>query len=313
MPEAAAGAGPFVWAVDVSQWNCAPYTQLDTARGAGCPAPGMAQFEQDVDALLLPHDPEAAAKVRRYLRPIDRVRSLVARLLPRIMYLSEGGATSCAWSDLRFAEEPEGKRPYLAAPKDLASIDYNLSHDGDWVVLAFTRSPSVRVGVDVMEISLPRYEESSASFCRTMELAMTRAERDWMLSANDDAVTLSRLYDVWTYKEAFTKAIGKGLGFDFTSVEVAFWEEEQGGPRLRIQNIPETRYAFTRISIPSGAMRQSQSAPGSRIVVAAGPNAAAGDHSVPLEAEEAKAKGILHMWSFDEVLRTSKALARVSR
>lgn len=55
-----------VWAVDVSGWN-----------------PDAAAFDQLVERLLANVDVDAAAKVRRYYRPIDRIREyFLAALAP---------------------------------------------------------------------------------------------------------------------------------------------------------------------------------------------------------------------------------------
>lgn len=100
-----------------------------------------------------------------------------------------------------------------------------------------------------MRISLPHFEESSRTFAETMEMTLTSEERAWVLQPYSDKTsepsnqpqgkgkglevesmekwksleTLSRLYDLWTHKEAFTKNIGKGLGFDFTLVQLELW------------------------------------------------------------------------------------------
>ncbi|WFC94566.1 hypothetical protein MBRA1_001198 [Malassezia brasiliensis] len=58
-----------------------------------------------------------------------------------------------------------------------------------------------------------------------MEQSMTPKERAHVLVDDNEQRILQRLLDVWTYKEAYTKSIGVGLGYDFRQVEVAFWKE----------------------------------------------------------------------------------------
>mgnify|MGYP000020755044 FL=1 len=277
-----------LWAVDVSAWNCAPYTQID-ARGTK-PAHAEA-LERDV-RVLLQHDTTAIDKVLRYLRGVDRVRSLVARLLPRVM-LAERGAS---WDSLRFGEVMG--RPFAAAP---ASCDFNITHDGDWVVMACSRTDTMRVGVDVMEVTLPTFEQSSASFCETMGQTMTARERAWVLSGASDNDILSRLLDLWTYKEAYTKNLGQGLGFPFASIELAWWAPT--GPFLSVSGAAEDAYRFVEVALPRGACSASQSKHGSRIAVAVGPHAwAAPQVKAPLDAHGAAQSGLLRVCTYDELI-----------
>lgn len=278
-----------VWAVDISTWNKHPYTRAEV-RGAAAVDTDLAQFDADVEALL---PPDAVTQVRRYLRGIDRVRALVARLLPRILasHVQPG-----IWTQLQFDTEVGG-RPFIRAPQ--LGIDYNLSHDGDWVVMAFTQEPGMRVGTDVMEIVLPPYEESSESFTHTMSMALTHREQEYILSAPNEDEILSRLFDSWTYKEAFTKSLGRGLGFDFRSLEFAFW----GSPLLRVEGSVEEQYNFTEIILPPGSQHLDDDTEPSRIVVARGPAQwPESAKKAPIDAAEASASGLLQMWTYDELL-----------
>lgn len=112
------------------------------------------------------------------------------------------------------------------------------------------------IGIDVMKIELPRYERSLGSFIQSISdtvcdvlrasefigrcvyltipicllyfgfpSQLTPNERHTLLqscetSGGDDGLGLQRLYMIWTLKEAYTKAIGFGLGFDFKRIEV---------------------------------------------------------------------------------------------
>lgn len=275
-----------VWAVDVSAWNCAPYTRVD-------PRPVAYAFDADVEALL-GHDAGEAQRVRRYLRGIDRVRSLVARLLPRLL-VAQGG--ECAWRDVRMAATPEG-RPYVCAPA--AQYDLNLTHDGDWVVMAF--SPHTRVGVDVMQVALPPMEESTRTFCATMAASMTPAERAWVAAPAAEREVLERLLHVWTYKEALTKNMGHGLGFDFARIQVPLAPDDT---RLWVAGAVSDAYRFVDVALPSGA---AHAQPGSRVAVALGPRAWAGAprvESVP--HDEAVRAGWLRVWTYEAVVREAHA------
>ena len=223
-----------VWAVDVSAWHREPYTR-----------PGASQLPT-LDVRLV--GAEDATRIGRYLRAIDRVRAFVACLLPRAMLV----ATQCVahWRDAAI-QRTESGRPYT----DVPHIDFNLSHDGDWVVMAFSRTHGV--GVDVMQVALPHFEESSASFCRTMSSSMSRSERDWVAQGASEADVLSRLYDVWTYKEALTKNMGLGLGYDFARIDLRFGRDV----RLAMDGRAVDTYRFRELALPCGCLLYTSPSP----------------------------------------------------
>ncbi|CEH13956.1 related to bna2-tryptophan-dioxygenase [Ceraceosorus bombacis] len=217
-----------IWAVDVSEHSALLFRGGDA---------------KDVAAELLPD--EEARSVARFVRHVDRARSLVGKLLVRLaMSTLIDECRVAGWSRLRFEKEAEG-RPFLAHPF-VQKLDYNITHDSDWVALAI-QAPAwdsvdridSKVGIDVMELSLPHFEPNIHSFVGTMELALTARESHWILRAleqrvnapNTEAEALRRLYDLWTHKEAYTKAIGKGLGFDFTRLELRLWDCIAAEPR----------------------------------------------------------------------------------
>ncbi len=207
---------------------------------------------------LLPGACNAAEreKVMRYHRQVDRVRSFVARLLPRMLLSKRFGV---AWEAVRFGATPQG-RPYIAAPDLPVRVDYNLSHDGDWVVMAFhIASPGeeeVRVGVDVMAVALPRYETDVRAFVDTMDMALTPTETQWVLDPRTEGEMLTRLYTLWTYKEAYTKQLGLGLGFDFARIELSF--PATGVASLRVDGSEVGGCGFVDVLLPARGGSSSQ-------------------------------------------------------
>ncbi|WFD41647.1 hypothetical protein MPSI1_000279 [Malassezia psittaci] len=273
---------PKVWAVNVSQWNRPPYTQVKRQNAAFEDKAG-AQIKNSIDQLLRPDDEAGAEKALQYFRPIDRIRSLIARILPRVFCASEG----IKWSEVHFEKEPGG-RPFVRL-RDMY-FDFNLSHDGDWVVMGFTREPGVRVGVDVMEMQLPSFEENSKSFCKTMDASMTDRERDYVMEIDDEAEILDRLMHLWTYKEAYTKAIGKGLGCDFQQVEVAFWEDPI---ILHVQGQKLESIHWLDLSLESG-----KKATKSKVVIAIDGLKSLSERTV-LSEHDAIQQGHLQVWQYD--------------
>jgi phosphopantetheinyl transferase (holo-ACP synthase) len=210
-------------------------------------------------------------------------------------------------------------------------LDFNISHDGDWVVLALQRDAASRVGVDVMELALPHFERDVASFVETMELALTPRETAWVLAATTgaggyearQAEALRRLYDLWTHKEAYTKALGLGLGFDFARLELRLGDaREQRSVRCALlsDGKEEPRFVFTELLLPPGAERgQAPPTPGegtglpSQLVVAQGPLQEAHTQvSPPVALQAAKNAGWLRMTTLGGLLEASRGHTNVT-
>jgi 4'-phosphopantetheinyl transferase len=109
-----------------------------------------------------------------------------------------------AW---RFRIQREG-RPVLTneAPADL---HFSLSHAGGGALVAIGRMPLVGIDLEGPD-SLPRVREIAPRFLHPDELAVLRERPE--REAQHVALTL------WTLKEAYAKAIGRGLELDFRRV-----------------------------------------------------------------------------------------------
>lgn len=140
--------------------------------------------------------PTERQRADRYRQPADRLRFLYGRLLLR-------------WVGYRLTGQPVQLRigPY-GKPDFPAETGWhvNLSHAGDWVVVAIDRKP---VGVDVelyradllLDALLPTAFSSTEQVC-----VQTSDKPDGMF------------LQLWTRKEALLKAIGRGLVDDLTTV-----------------------------------------------------------------------------------------------
>ncbi len=107
--------------------------------------------------------------------------------------------------DMEYAEGEHGK-PVFANHSEL---HFNLSHSGTLVACALCDAP---VGVDVQQIvklrrSLVNYTMSEAEISRL----------DAMESVEEQELFFTQL---WTLKESYAKATGRGLTHDFPSFEV---------------------------------------------------------------------------------------------
>lgn len=103
---------------------------------------------------------------------------------------------------LELRTEPAG-RPYLALPSGRPPLDFNLSHSGEWALVAVAPA-RWRVGVDIEQIS-PDLD------CLAMARHLYQPAEVTRLAAASADARRTEYYMLWTAKEAYVKALGTGL------------------------------------------------------------------------------------------------------
>ncbi|MEZ5661117.1 MAG: 4'-phosphopantetheinyl transferase superfamily protein [Burkholderiaceae bacterium] len=131
----------------------------------------------------------------RFLRLADRDRFRVGRVALRRCLARRLGADPAT---LRFQSERFGK-PALASA---GAPSFNLSHSGDWVLIAIADTGEIGIDVERVADSPPDLEDYRRAFssAELERLANTPPARR--------ATCLARL---WTRKEAYLKAVGAGM------------------------------------------------------------------------------------------------------
>lgn len=147
--------------------------------------PPLATFEWEQYYAKLP--PDEQTKILQYQQWQDRLRALLGSIISRwaIQHLT-------ATQDVQIVRNEHG-RPYAVGNDDWNG-DFNLSHSGDWLVMALTKNG--HVGIDVEEIK-PVTKD-------VMHYAMTENE----IAGIDEIVEplrLKKFYELWTLKEALFK------------------------------------------------------------------------------------------------------------
>lgn len=160
-----------------------------------------------VSAKLMSYLPgPAQARFLRLSRGADVQRSLLGELLARYLL---AGRLKIRCNDIIFVVGTNGK-PAIPQGSDL---HFNISHSGQWAVCAIATVP---VGVDVER--LRKVNPSLAErFFSPDEVAALRAL--------PEEKQTERFIQLWTLKECFLKAIGRGLTRNLNSFSV---HEHQG-------------------------------------------------------------------------------------
>jgi 4'-phosphopantetheinyl transferase len=151
------------------------------------------------DALLESVPPARRESALKYLRRVDRERALLGEALVRYLLASAHGLAD---SGIVFSKNSFGK-PML--PDDKAH--FNITHSGKWVACVTDREP---VGIDVEKIKQIDSDIAKRFF--------SKVEYSDLLAKGEER--LGYFYDLWTLKESFIKAVGKGLSLPLSSFSI---------------------------------------------------------------------------------------------
>jgi 4'-phosphopantetheinyl transferase len=154
------------------------------------------------EALL---DDEERARSRRFVRPADRRRFVLAHAALRLFLAC---CLDVRPTRVRYESGMHGK-PRLAPA--LASLEFSLSHSGGLALMAAARNRAL--GVDVEQVrDMPDAMTIADTHFSAVERAALRA-----LPPDDRRHAFFRC---WTRKEAMIKALGEGLGRALGSFDV---------------------------------------------------------------------------------------------
>lgn len=171
---------------------------------------------------------------RRCARWLDREEQERAARLPsarqRGRFVVAHGAlreilaawVNCSPRSLRFVRGPHGK-PALDTPRHARGVEFNLSHSEAFALVAVSRRGPV--GVDL------EYWRRPLAVERMAQRVFSLAERS-ELAALPGPARQEAFYLGWTRKEAYVKAVGRGVYRGFGGVEVTLTPGRRPGLRL---------------------------------------------------------------------------------
>lgn len=103
-------------------------------------------------------------------------------------------------------------------------LDFNVSHSGDYCVLAGIWSdeehPETSVGIDVTQIVRKKTRQDLDRFLDLMSRRQfTRTEWDTVEQANGDRQKCINFTRLWCLKESFIKSTGTGIAFNLNRID----------------------------------------------------------------------------------------------
>ena len=112
---------------------------------------------------------------------------------------------------VRISRGPNGK-PFAGNYNERSKISFSCSQSADWGLIAIARD--IELGVDIEHHRLLTEINHLSDAC------LSQSEITEFLKL-PEAMKTRHFLGVWTYKEAFVKAIGKGLSFPFKDITVS--------------------------------------------------------------------------------------------
>lgn len=122
--------------------------------------------------------------------------------------------THIKWNNLLLNRSPKGKPVLLNSLKNSEKVFFNISHQGDFTVLA--ASTRFNVGIDIMKNVKPNSTDVS-SFFKLMKRQFVDPEWSYILSHKCESSQLKAFYRLWCLKESYVKATGTGIGTNTAS------------------------------------------------------------------------------------------------
>ena len=183
-------------------------------------------FTGDMTILLSSLSAAEQQRAQRFVRESDRCAYIISHAELRRL-LSEKLTDSA--SNLEILVDEHGK-PYVDNDQN---IHFNLSHSGDYALIAI--SDEGAVGVDI------EHHDAKPNHLAIAQRFFTHNEYLYISSQSDQLVAF---YEIWTYKEAYVKAIGRGIAYGLDSFSVV-------SPQLQLLNCVD-EWSIKTIIAPQG-------------------------------------------------------------
>jgi len=150
---------------------------------------------------------------------------------------------------IAFAATDTGK-PYSTTPGIDPPLGFNVTHDEGVIAMAFGTGdlgpPAYNIGVDVMQLKVPP-RTTFRELVDSVSSQLTPLELATLIADVPESEAIRRFYWMWTLKEAYTKALGIGLGFDFRRIQYDVVHEH-----ISVDGEPARGWQFRKFEVVHG-------------------------------------------------------------
>jgi len=201
----------------------------------------LAQTETCLQKLQQTLSTDEQTKAERFHFPKDRSQFIVSRaalraILSRYLHINP--------SLLRFEYNPYGK-PSLTIAQGGNTLRFNLSHTRGIALIALTKNREIGVDIEGINPKFP-YLEIAENFFSPLEKSA--------LSSLPEHLQPTAFFTCWTRKEAYIKAVGKGLSIPLNEFDVTLAPGEAAA-LLNVEQNPDEASKWSLIElIPSSDM-----------------------------------------------------------
>ncbi len=147
---------------------------------------------------------ERRIRILKYINEVDKKRSLMSELLIR---KAASDKLCIPAKKIRISYNPYGK-PYIDNER---YFKFNVSHSDAYVVIAISK---FKIGIDIEKNKIIDFAIAKRFF--------TKKEYQYINSFIAEADKINAFYMLWTLKESYVKALGKGLSIPLNSFEFNF-------------------------------------------------------------------------------------------
>jgi 4'-phosphopantetheinyl transferase len=200
---------------------------------------GLNVQASDFEQLRRILSPDERARADRFHFEVDRRRGIIGRGYLRLLL---GQILDMPANALQFQYDEFGKPGLI--PAQQGTLQFNLSHSGEQILIAITTSRAV--GVDVEQIRTDLDPDGIAT------QFFSAGEREILASLPEPARYLA-FFTCWTRKEAYLKAKGVGLSLPLDQFDVSFLPDDE--PRLlatRPDPLEAQNWRLWALDLPSG-------------------------------------------------------------
>lgn len=139
-----------------------------------------------------------------------------------VLRLLLSSAVGKSYKDIEFFFGEHGK-PSIEESLNNKPIEFNISHSGDYALIAIALSDKVGVDIEKINSDIDHQSLSKRFFSE---------QENNELQGIDEGQRGDVFYRIWSQKESFIKATGQGIAFGLERFSVSLEEGEQSGTEV---------------------------------------------------------------------------------